>query len=130
MIYKSFIEKSIFLYISFSFFSRRNHVFHFGIFLKFRTTRMSNPTVIKPISKTKPTKFMPTTSTSHMITTLIFLDKDIAFWTSFRICFYPEYIFSITVILFFPLFEHFASCGPVTFLTTTKTVNISANTAY
>jgi hypothetical protein len=128
MIHKSLIEKSVFLYICFSFFSWRYHIFLFSIFLKLRTASMSNSTMIKPISKTKPTKFMFTTTTSHMIATLIFLNKDITFWASFCIRFYPKYIFSITIIFYFPLFEHFTSSRPVTFLAASETINIPANT--
>ena len=128
MIYKSFIVKSIHLYICFRFFSISNHIFYFSICLKFWIACMSKSAVIKPISKTKPTKFVLTTFTGHMIAPLIFLNKNITFRASFCISFYPKYIFSVTTIFYFPLFEHFTCCRPMTFLTTSKAVNITTDT--
>ena len=77
--------------------------------------------VIAPILATKPTKFMPALSTSHMIAAPALLDRSQALWTLLRERTQPRDVHAIIRVELQPLPMYRAGRGFMGFLLTTQT---------
>lgn len=95
-------------------------IFHFFVDVTC-VVASSRGAVFFPFGEAKPTEFVFTFWTCHMITSLIFLNEVFATWTRFCICLDPCKIFWVILFFFLPNFEKMTWCWNMVFLTTLET---------